>query len=88
MGTAGQDTLNLRIHRIDVVRVLCVFRARYYDPTTGRFLSEDPLGFAGGDCNLYAYVFDDPANLNDPNGEIAPLVAACLGGAASTQASN
>jgi len=31
-------------------------RARYYDPSVGRFISEDPLGFDGGDVNLYAYV--------------------------------
>jgi RHS repeat-associated protein len=32
------------------------YRARYYDPTVGRFLSEDPIGFAAGDLDLYAYV--------------------------------
>ena len=31
-------------------------RARWYDATVGRFISEDPIGFAGGDVNLYAYV--------------------------------
>jgi RHS repeat-associated protein len=35
---------------------LYYMRARYYDPTVGRFISEDPLGFGGGDVNLYAYV--------------------------------
>lgn len=44
------------------------YRARYYNPTTGRFLSEDPIGFAGG-FNLYRYVFDDPIGLADPIGE-------------------
>jgi hypothetical protein len=48
----------------------------------GRFISEDPIGFAGGDSNLYSYVFDDPINTTDPTGEIAPWLAACLGGAA------
>lgn len=42
-------------------------RARYYDQTTGRFLSEDPFGFLGG-INKYAYAFDNPANFNDPFG--------------------
>lgn len=31
---------------------LYYYRARYYDPTTGRFLSEDPLGTSGGDLLL------------------------------------
>jgi RHS repeat-associated protein len=43
-------------------------RARYYDPTLGRFISEDPLGFAGGDLNLYAYVGDSPLSFVDPQG--------------------
>jgi hypothetical protein len=29
---------------------------RYYDPEVGRFISKDPIGFAGGDVNLYRYV--------------------------------
>ncbi len=47
---------------------LYFYRARYYDPQAGRFISSDPIGFAGGDSNLYAYVFNDPANLVDPKG--------------------
>jgi len=35
---------------------LYYYRARYYDPTIQRFLSEDPMDFAGGDHNLYRYV--------------------------------
>ncbi|MCC6451862.1 MAG: RHS repeat-associated core domain-containing protein [Acidobacteria bacterium] len=31
-------------------------RARFYDPKLGRFISEDPIGFGGGDVNLYGYV--------------------------------
>ena len=44
------------------------YRARYYQPTWGRFVSEDPIGLAGGDANLYAYVRDNPLNLVDPLG--------------------
>ena len=44
------------------------YRARYYDPETGRFISEDPIGFGAGDTNLYRYVFNDPVNLVDPSG--------------------
>lgn len=32
------------------------YRARWYDSNLGRFISEDPIGFAGGDVNLYGYV--------------------------------
>jgi RHS repeat-associated protein len=42
-------------------------RARYYDPALGRFISEDPLGFAGGD-SFYLYSENDPALLVDPFG--------------------
>jgi RHS repeat-associated protein len=42
-------------------------RARYYDPSTGRFLSEDPIKFDGG-VNFYRYVGNDPADYNDPYG--------------------
>lgn len=43
-------------------------RARYYDSGAGRFLSEDPLGFGGGDVNLYAYVAGNPVGWIDPLG--------------------
>jgi RHS repeat-associated protein len=39
---------------------------RFYDPTTGRYISADPIGFFGGDFNLYAYVNNDPVNGVDP----------------------
>jgi RHS repeat-associated protein len=43
-------------------------RARYYDPQVGRFIPEDPIGFEGGDVNLYAYVGNNPIVLIDPLG--------------------
>ncbi len=43
-------------------------RARSYDPKLGRFLSEDPIGFAGGDVNLYGYVRNNSVNFVDPSG--------------------
>jgi uncharacterized protein RhaS with RHS repeats len=43
------------------------YRARYYNPTTGRFLSEDPIGFLGG-INEYIYADDDPEDFSDPLG--------------------
>lgn len=47
---------------------LYFMRARYYDAVVGRFLSEDPLGFEGGDWNLFAYVGGRPLVGVDPNG--------------------
>jgi RHS repeat-associated protein len=46
---------------------LYYMRARYYDPTTGRFLSADPAGLSGA-YNLYAYVGNNPVNFGDPSG--------------------
>src|SRR5262249_46321335 len=43
-------------------------RARYYDPTTQRWLSQDPLGFDAGDSNLYRYVNNAPTGATDPSG--------------------
>ncbi|HKT73408.1 MAG TPA: RHS repeat-associated core domain-containing protein [Steroidobacteraceae bacterium] len=47
---------------------LFYMRARYYDPFIGRFLSEDPLGFAAGP-NFYTYANNNPVNGNDPSGK-------------------
>jgi hypothetical protein len=46
-----------------------------YDPTIGRWLEEDPIGFAGGDLNLDRYVGNDPTNATDPSGLDAILVS-------------
>jgi RHS repeat-associated protein len=45
-------------------------RARYYDSFQGRFLSTDPLNYAGGDFNLYRYGLNNPLSFIDPNGKI------------------
>src|SRR5262249_35848739 len=41
-------------------------RARYYDPFTARWMSQDPLGFDAGDSNLYRYVGNSEPYLVDP----------------------
>jgi RHS repeat-associated protein len=50
---------------------LYYYRARWYDPLLGRFLSQDPIGFAGGQTNLYAYVGNSPLMYTDPTGLLA-----------------
>jgi len=47
---------------------LYYYRTRWYDAQTGKFISEDPLGFAAGDYNLSRYVENDPINKKDPSG--------------------
>jgi RHS repeat-associated protein len=47
---------------------LYYMNARYYDPSTGRFLSEDPLGLGGGDLTLYSYAGNNPVVFVDPSG--------------------
>jgi RHS repeat-associated protein len=48
------------------------YRARYYDPKVGRFISEDPLD-PGAGGNRYPYANDNPTNLVDPSGLIAQV---------------
>jgi len=49
------------------------YRNRYYHSALQRFISEDPIEFAGGDINLYAYVGNSPQTFTDPHGLEAPL---------------
>ncbi|PKN88619.1 MAG: hypothetical protein CVU51_03790 [Deltaproteobacteria bacterium HGW-Deltaproteobacteria-1] len=52
----------------DTETALYYYRARYYDQRAGRFITRDPISFAGGDANLYAYVGNNPVNWIDPAG--------------------
>ncbi|MGA8810307.1 MAG: RHS repeat-associated core domain-containing protein, partial [Thermoanaerobaculia bacterium] len=47
---------------------LISFGSRDYDSSTGRWTAKDPIGFEGGDSDLYAYAGSDPVNFIDPLG--------------------
>ena len=55
---------------------LYYYRARYYDPKVGRFLSEDPIGFLGSN-NFYTYVENTPVNRIDPRGLASSSSGCC-----------
>ncbi len=67
--SAGSLTNSFRYtgREFDSETALYYYRARYYDETSGRFLSEDPIGFGGG-VHFYAYVGNNPVGLVDPFG--------------------
>jgi RHS repeat-associated protein len=61
---------------------LFFMRHRYYDATTGRFIQRDPIGFAGGQTNLYSYAANNPVSFVDPDGQMFTPVEWVAGGAA------
>lgn len=68
----------------DVETGLFYNNARYYDSTTGRYVSSDPIGLAGG-YNSYVYADGAPSNFFDETGEFAQIawgagVGAVIGG--------
>jgi len=56
-----------RLAALETETGLYYYRARYYDPQVGRFISEDPLGFIGG-VDFYSYVLNRPIQMADPAG--------------------
>jgi RHS repeat-associated protein len=54
--------------RFDFATGLYAFRNRDYSSTLGRWVENDPIGFAGGDPNLYRYVGNDPTSSTDSYG--------------------
>jgi RHS repeat-associated protein len=76
IASAGPDSTALKWaeqheYQADMPLGLSHVGARQYDSFTGRFLSRDPIGFAGG-FNLYSYCGNDPVNHVDPSGLISP----------------
>jgi RHS repeat-associated protein len=67
-GNAVENPFTYTSRELDQETGLLYNRARFYDPQIGRFISKDPIGFDGGDVNLYVYVFNSPTNYIDPLG--------------------
>ncbi len=62
--------------RTDAVSGFVMFSYRHYDPSTKRFLTRDPLGYADG-SNLYAYVHNNPLRYSDDTG-LKALYGPCM----------
>ncbi len=79
-GNGQPVTLNLRApgQYFDKETGLNYNYFRYYDPSTGRYITADPIGIAGG-FNTYAYVLNNPTNFIDPYG-LNPAAGAIGGG--------
>ena len=69
LGQTGNSNNALKYtgRELDAETGFYYYRARYYDPLVGRFVSEDPKGFDAG-VNFYVYVKNNPTNFNDPKG--------------------
>jgi RHS repeat-associated protein len=61
------NALRFKGRELDPETGFYYMRARYYDPHLGRFISEDPIGLAGG-INPYVFAGNDPINYADPYG--------------------
>ncbi|WP_404310460.1 Calx-beta domain-containing protein [Neorhodopirellula lusitana] len=69
--TSGDTTRTRYLYtaqELDTDTGLIYYDARWYDPNTGEFLSQDPIAFEAGDPNLYRYVGNGPTNATDPTG--------------------
>ncbi|HVR40206.1 MAG TPA: RHS repeat-associated core domain-containing protein [Thermoanaerobaculia bacterium] len=76
--TESQTNLLFDFHRLpyrDPASGLIFARARWYDASTGSFLTPDPAGYADG-SNLYAYAANDPINGIDPTGNLCEFANA------------
>ena len=64
---ASSGNLGFQSKYFDQESGLYYFYYRYYNPSNGRFMNEDPIGLIGG-LNIYNFVENDPVNLIDPFG--------------------
>jgi RHS repeat-associated protein len=70
--TLGKDSLltyGYTGREIDAESGFNYYRARYYSPEIGRFVSEDPILHSKGELNSYRYVLNSPHKFVDPTGE-------------------
>jgi len=77
---AAQNPYRFAARPLDPITGLYDMRARVYDPETGRFLSPDPAGRAGG-LSPYSYCHNDPINHIDPSGRLPHVIVGALVGA-------
>jgi RHS repeat-associated protein len=66
--SANQPFFTYTGKHLDAATGLYYYNARWYDSATGKFIGQDPLGFAAGDMNLYRYCGNNPVNYTDPTG--------------------
>ena len=66
--TGAIDRFQYTSREFDGTIELQYSRARVYNPSTGRFLNQDPIGFAAGDANLSRDVGNRTTNRSDPSG--------------------
>ena len=78
IGSGSNTIISLRFagQYFDAETALHYNYFRYYDPSSGRYVTSDPIGLDGG-LNTYGYVYQNPINYFDQNGQRGVLAAAC-----------
>ena len=72
-GSVAGIRSSTRAGNSDTETGLYYYRARYYDQNSGRFLSEDTIGWSGEDANFYRYASNEPSMFIDPLGNTVYL---------------